>query len=214
VLACVRDNSGSEQFDELSVQLSLPNVEVTGELVGSLEGGCLEPLLRDQANGPELVGQVMSWTVSDGSLSWDVEVVVEGEQVPSLVGQRVSLDYIYEPGGFGPTHRELSLVSRMSPSHGVWIAEGGDLDELKGLPFQLDRGGSVCAANGSCGDYERYDITATDPLTMASLLVPHGQSTRFGPWLVKHGGYAEATGPGQCLDWFVADVHVAILGLM
>lgn len=50
---------------------------------------------------------------------------------------------------------------------------------------------------------------------MQLLTVAHGQTAMFGPWVVVHGGYKEQTSANSaCADWFVADVHVAILGLM
>ena len=198
-----------------SASLSLPNGVVIGELTGVVEGGCLEPLLRLQANGPELSAQAKTWTISGGGRAWDVEVVVEGQQIPSLVGQKVSLSYDYQFGGFGPTRRELSVATLMSLSHGVWIAEGGDLPELGKLPLLLSQGNIACSASEQCGGYARYDINATDPLSMKTVPISHGQTGRFGPWVIVHGGYEEQTSAAtSCLDWFVADVHVAILGLM
>lgn len=196
--------------------MSAPNAQITSEISGALQGGCLESLLEPLANGPELSFQAMSWIVADGVRKWDVEAVVEGNKIPSLgSGQKVSLSYVYEFGGFGPTRRELSLVTQMSPSHGVWTAEGGDLPELGNLPLSLRRGKSVCTTSEQCGSYDRYDIRATDPISMKMLSVSHGQTATFGPWAIVHGGYEQQTSPNSaCADWFVADVHVAILGSM
>jgi hypothetical protein len=45
--------------------------------------------------------------------------------------------------------------------------------------------------------------------------VAQGETGRLGPWVIVHGGYAEQTSATTaCADWSVADVHVAILGLM
>lgn len=212
VLGCVQQVG--KPFDPNFSGVYVPEGQVTFELAGALEGGCLEPLLALQANGAALSAQAMSWTISDGKQQWDVEAVVEGNKIPSLGGQRVSLRYAYKFGGFGPTNRELSVVSRMSPSHGVWVFEAGDLPELARMPLALSRGAATCSTNEECGKYERYDLAATDPLSMKTLDVAHGQTARFGPWVVVHGGYEEQTSAGGCPDWFVADVHVAILGLM
>ena len=199
----------------VAVKVSVPSAVVQSEIVGALEGGCLEQSLMLQKNGPELSGQVMSWTISDGSRLWDVEVVVEGSKIPSLGGQKVSLNYFYQFGGFGPTRRELSVATLQSPSHGVWTAEGSDLPYLGKLPLVLSRGSATCTVNEQCGSYERYDLGAFDPLTMVTVSLVHSQTAAFGPWVLVHGGYEEQTSMGSmCNDWFVADVHVAILGLM
>jgi hypothetical protein len=215
VLSCVQE-FGKPTDPLAPVTVSAPNAEITSEVSGALGGGCLEPLLKLQTNGPALSAQAMSWIVADGVRKWDVEVVVEGSKIPSLGGgQKVSLSYLYQFGGFGPTRRELSVVTQMSPSHGVWTAEGGDLPQLGNMPLPLARGKSLCTTSEQCGSYERYDIRATDPLSMKMLTVSHGQTAVFGPWVIVHGGYEEQTSENSaCADWFVADVHVAILGLM
>jgi hypothetical protein len=215
VLSCVQEfGKPTDAFADVTV--SAPNAEITSEVSGLLVGGCLEPLLKLQPNGRELSAQAMSWIVADGVRKWGVEAVVEGSRLPSLGnGQKVSLSYLYEFGDFGPTRRELSLVTQMSPSHGIWTAEGGDLPELGNMPLSLTRGKSLCTTSEQCGSYERYDIRATDPLSMKMLTVAYGQTAMFGPWVVVHGGYEEQTSANSmCADWFVADVHVAILGLM
>jgi hypothetical protein len=214
VLGCVQE-FGKPTDPSDTVTVSAPNAEITSEVSTWLNGGCLEPLLRQQTNADALLAQSVSWIVADGTRKWGVEAVVEGSKIPSLgSGQKVSLTYVYEPGGFGPTRRELSLVTQMSASHGIWTAEGGDLLQLANMPLSLARGKSLCTTSEQCGSYERYDIRATDPLTMKMLTVPHGQTAMIGPWLIVHGGYEEQTSASSCPDWFVADVHVAILGLM
>lgn len=179
---------------------------------GVLKGGCLEQLLQNRTNGPELAAEATSFTVKNGSQVWIVEVVVEGHTLPDLIGEKVRINYDYKFGGFGPTFRVLALASLNSRSHGIWVAEGGDLPELASLPLMLTRGGLVCSTAEQCGSYARYDIVATDPLTMTGTNVPHAQSAAFGPWNVIHAGYEEQTQAGMCPDWFVADAQVAILG--
>jgi hypothetical protein len=197
------------------MMVSVPNGQISGETVGLLDGGCLEPLLAEQKNGPALSAQTMSFTVTDGNQEWVVEVVVEGNQLPSLGGQKVSLTYFHEPGEFGPTRRELSMVTLTSPSHGIWTSEGADLTELGNPPLHLSRSKAVCSTSEECGSYERYDIDAAEPLTMRTVNVPHGQSGSLGPWVIVHGGYAQQTSENSpCSDWYVADVRVGILGLM
>jgi len=78
----------------------------------------------------------------------------------------------------------------------------------------LSQGQVACSATEQCGSYARYDIAAADPLSMKLVTVSHGQTSKFGPWVVVHGGYEAQTSTGMCPDWFVADVHVAIFGLM
>jgi hypothetical protein len=157
----------------------------------------------------------MSWTIGDGMNQWDVEVVVEGQRIPSLGGQQVRLAYDYQFGGFAPTTRLLSVQTLMSPSHGVWAYEGGDVPNSGSLPLLLTRGNVACTAIEQCGSYARYGLSATDPMAMGSVNVPHGQTKQMGPWVIVHGGYEEETSSTmQCADWFVADLHVAILGLM
>jgi len=215
VLSCVQEvGKPMEQTDGWS--LSVPAGTVVDEVLGAIQGGCLERQLQLQTNGAALSGQARSWTLSDGKRVYDVEVVVEGQQIPSLRGEKVSLDYVYKFGGFGPTYRELHLASLTSSSHGVWTAEGGDLNQLGKLPLILQRGPAVCSASETCGSYERYDITASDPGAMNVIItVPHGQSATLGPWVVTHGGYEEQTSTrSMCADWFVADVRLAILGRM
>jgi hypothetical protein len=212
VLGCVQE-VGKPQDPNLA-SVFVADGQVTLEVPGALEGGCLEALLGLRANGPSLAAQAISWTITSGNRSWDVEAVVEGNKVPSFGGQRVTLSYTFEFGGFGPSRRQVSVVSTMSPSHGVWIEEGGDLPQLGELPLELSRGASACSTTEQCGSYQRYEIAATDPLSMKTFAVAHGQTARFGPWVVVHGGYEEQTTAGTCPDWFVADVHVAILGLM
>jgi hypothetical protein len=194
------------------------SLSATGTVVvakrGVPAGGCLEPLLQNRTNGPELAAQATSFTVRNGTQAWVVETVVEGHMLPDLIGEKVKVRYDYKFGGFGPTLRVLALASLNSRSHGIWVAEGGDLPELGGLPLILTRGGPVCSSAEPCGSYQRYDIVATDPLTMTGTNVPHAQSAAFGPWNVIHAGYAEQTMAGMCPDWFVADVKVAIFGWM
>jgi hypothetical protein len=213
MLSCVRE-LGTVMDPSVPVNVSVPNAEISSEVVGALEGGCLEPLLRLQTNGPALSGQAMSWTISDGKRLWDVEAVVENNKIPSLQGQKVSLSYLYQFGGFGPSRRELSVVSQMSASHGVWIAEGGDVPQLGKLPLLLSRGSVNCSASEQCGTYERYSLVAFDPLSMITASLGHGQTGSFAQWVIVHGGFEEQTSAGMCPDWFVADVHVAIFGLM
>lgn len=214
VLSCVQEY-GKPSDPVAALTVSAPDAVITSEVSGSLGGGCLEPLLKLQPNGPALSAQAVSWIVADGVQKWDVEAVVEGSKIPSLGGgQKVSLSYAYQFGGFGPTRRELSLVTKMSPSHGVWTAEGGDLP-VGNMPLSLARGKSLCTTSEQCGSYDRYDIRATEPLSMKMLTVSHGQTATLGPWVIVHGGYEEQTSTNSmCADWFVADVRVAILGLM
>jgi hypothetical protein len=215
VLSCAQEfGNPTDPFTPVTV--SAPNAEITSEVSGVATDGCLAPLLKPLPNGSQLSAQARSWIVADGVRKWDVEVVVEGGKLPSLGGgQKVSLSYVYQAGGFGPTHRELSLVTQTSPSHGIWTAEGADLPQLGNLPLSLARGKSLCATDEPCGSYERYDIRATDPLSMQTLTVPHGQTATIGPWVIVHAGYAEQTSAtATCADWFVANVQVAIFGLM
>jgi hypothetical protein len=218
ILACAHDLGTPiplfPPFDTVTM-VSVPNGQVSSETVGALEDGCLAPLLLGWPNKLALLAQATSWTVTEGDRVFVVEVVVEGNQMPSLDGQKVSLTYFHEPGEFSPTRRELSMVTLTSPTHGVWMAEGGDLPELGNLPLQLSRSKTVCSRSAECGSYERYDIDAFEPLTTSTVSVQHGQTSKLGPWDIVHGGYAEQTSDGgSCLDWFVADVHVAILGSM
>jgi hypothetical protein len=195
--------------------VSVPLGVVSVEEPRARAGGCLEPLLNLQANGALLSAQALSWTVTAGNRSWDVEALADGNPLPSLLGQKVSVSYSYGFGGFGPTRRQLSVVTEMSPSHGVWIAEGGDLPQLGKLPLLLWQGQVVCMATEQCGSYNRYDIGATDPLSMKMVQVSYGQTGRLGAWVIVHGGYEEQTSASSaCADWFVADAGVAILGSM
>ena len=82
------------------------------------------------------------------------------------------------------------------------------------LPLLLSRGSASCSASEQCGSYERYSLVAVDPLSMTTLSLGHGQVGTFAQWEVVHGGYEAQTSTGMCPDWFVADVHVAIFGLM
>jgi hypothetical protein len=215
VLSCVQEfGQPTDQLEAVTV--SAPNAVITSEVLGTLGGGCLEPLLNLQTDGLELSARAMSWIVADGMRKWDVEAVVEGSELPRLGSeQKVSLSYVYQFGGFGPTRRELSLVTLASASHGIWTAEGGDLSQLGKTPLSLARGEAECATSEQCGSYERYAILATDPLSKKMLTVAHGQTATVGPWVIVHGGYEEQTSTtSTCSDWFVADVHVAILGRM
>ena len=213
VLGCAQE-LGVAVDPNAAASVSVPDGSVTEQETHAHAGGCLEPLIKLQANGPALSAQAVSWSITFGNRSWDVEAVAEGSRFPSLLGERVSVSYSYEFGGFGPTRRELSVVTKLSPSRGVWIAEGGDLGQLGKLPLLLSQGQIACSATEQCGSYNRYDIAATDPLSMKTIAVPHGQTSSFGEWVIVHGGYAEQTSAGtSCADWFVADVHVAILGL-
>lgn len=205
---------GTAAQPEIPVNFTVPQCVVSTELSGVLEGGCLEPLIRNRGNGPELAAQAVAFTVTDGDRYWNAEVVVEGNNIPSLLGQKVRLDYRFEPGGFGPDVRHLALVSYGSRSHGVWIAEGGDIPDLGALPLQLISASVVCSSTEQCGSYERYDLAATDPVTMAGIRVPYAQAAQLGPWVIAHGGYEEQTSAGTCPDWFVAHAQVGILGLM
>lgn len=218
ILACAHDLGTPiplfPPFDTVTM-VSVPNGQISSETVGAREDGCLKPLLLGSPNKPALLAQAMSWTVTEGDRVFLVEVVVEGNQMPSLDGQEVSLTYLHEPEDFSPTRMELSLVTLTSPTHGVWTSEGGDLPELGNLPLQLSRSKTVCATSEECGSYERYDIDAVEPLTTSTVSVPHGQTSKLGPWAIVHGGYAEQTSnSGACADGYVADVRVAILGSM
>lgn len=218
ILACAHDLATPippfPPFDTVT-RVSVPNGQVSSERVGALQDGCLAPLLLGWPNKVALLAQATSWTVTEGDRVFVVEVVVEGNQLPSLDGQEVSLTFFHEPGEFSPTRRELSMVTLTNPAHGIWMGEGGDLSEIGNLPLQLSRSKTVCSTSEECGSYERYDIDAVEPLTTSTVSVPHGQTSKLGPWDIVHGGYAEQTSDGgSCLDWFVADVHVAILGSM
>jgi len=214
VLGCAQE-LGIEVDPSAPAPVAVPLADVSAEEPRARPGGCLEPLLDLQTAGPALFAQAVSWTVTTGDRSWDVEAVVEGNKLPSLLGQKVSVSYAYEFGGFGPSHRQLSVVTKLSPSYGIWIAEGGDLPELGELPLLLSQGDAVCSTAGQCGSYSRYGIGATDPLSMRLVTVAHGQTGRLGPWVIVHGGFEEQTSTSSpCSDWFVADVHLAILGLM
>ena len=196
--------------------VSLPTAIITEEVAGALKGGCLERELQSLGNnGPSLAAQAVSWKVSSGNALYDVEALVEGQKLPSLLNEKVSLEYIYKFGGFSPSYRELHLASLASTSHGVWTAEGADLSQLGQLPLLLERGMVACAASEPCGSYERYGLTAMDRATMKLVNVGHGETSTLGPWVVVHGGYAEQTSAGtMCADWFVADIRLAILGRM
>lgn len=197
-----------------SAQVNVPSGVVVSEVNGS-QGGCLEPLLKGQPNWPELLAQVMSFTVNGGNNDfWNVEVIVGGSRLPSLLGQKVRLTYEYKFGGFGPTFRQLSLVSLQSPSLGVWTAEGGALPELNNLPLLRTQGAVDCSANEPCGSYDRFSIVVTDPLTMGSVDVPYAQTRRLGPWEIVHAGYERQSSPSMCPDWFVAHALVGVVGLM
>jgi hypothetical protein len=213
VLGCAQVG-GTTADPNGSTTLSVPSGVVVGEGHGVLPGGCLERQLQARSNGPELAAQARNITVRNGNELWTVEVVVEAHMIPSLLGEKVSLSYLYKFGGFGPSLSQLSLVSLGSRSHGVWVAQGGELSELNNLPLLLTRGGVACSTTEQCGSYQYYDIVATDPLTMTGTNVPHGQSSAFGPWNIIHAGYAEQTSPSGCPDWFVANAEVAIFGLM
>lgn len=218
ILACAHDLATPippfPPFDTVT-RVSVPNGQISSERVGALEDGCLAPLLLGWPNKLALLAQATSWTVTEGDRVFVVEVVVEGNQLPSLDGQEVSLTFFHEPGEFSPTRRELSMVTLTNPAHGIWTAEGGELSELGNLPLQLSRSKTVCSTSEECGSYERYDIDAVEPLTTSTVSVPHSQSASLGPWAIVHGGYAEQTSDdGPCADWYMADVSVAILGSM
>jgi hypothetical protein len=214
LLACVREH-GAPVAPEADMSLAVPMAQVTGESFGALEGGCLDPLLEYETNRAALSAQATSWTVTDGGRAWDVEFVVEGNEVPNLMGQSVSLSYSYQYGEFSPTLRHLSMTTLSSPSHGLWIAEAGDLPDFGELPLLLSRGPVACSSCDDCGGYEGYEISASDPLSMETVHLEHARSGVLGPYIIVHGGYRQQTSTtSPCSDWFVADVHVAILGRM
>jgi hypothetical protein len=217
VLSCAQElGVAADPYD--TVNLLVPSAAVTNESQGASANGCLKALVEDsvadEQQGDELLSEATSLELSDGDRVWVVEVVVEGYELPSLVGQQVSLSYAFEDGEFSPTQRQLSLVSEQSASLGVWTAEGGDLPELGNVPLVLARGPAACLACDECGSYEAYGIDIVDPLSRTRVGVPHGQAEAYGPWVVVHGGLAQQTSSGGCADWYVAHAQVAILGRM
>jgi len=213
VLACVREVGQAFDLEE-QIALSVPEAQVVEERIGVMKGSCLEPFLRRSQNGLSVAERAKTFRVAAGDRSWDVEIAVEGGDIPSLQGQTVSLSYSYEPEDFSPTLLHLSLVTLSSRSRGIWVAQGGELADLEDLPLQLSRGGVACSGSDDCLRYEGYDIGAAEAPSGPTLNVPYGHAATLGPWVVVHGGYSEQTSVvAACADDFVADVHVAILGL-
>jgi hypothetical protein len=175
---------------------------------GALKGGCMESTLALEGAAPELAAQTKSLLVRDVGQLWDVEYLIPGVNLPDLSGSNVDVSYHYQFGGFGPTQRRLSVVSDRGAS--IHQADGGDLGDLVGLPVMLTQGAAICSSIAMCGDWQRYDMNAS--VGDFSTVVTHGGTARVGEFLVVHGGYAEQTSPNSsCPDYFVADVHVAVV---
>jgi len=213
VVACVRETG--QVFDlEEQIKLSVPEAQVVEERIGVMKGSCLEPFLRRARTALAVADRAKTFRIAAGDRSWDVEIAVEGSDIPSLEGQTVSLSYSYHPEDFSPTLMHLGLATLSNPARGVWVAQGGELVELQDLPLQLSRGGVACSGSDDCLRYDGYEIHVMQAPGEPTLNVPYGQAATLGPWIVVHGGYLEQTSVIEaCADAFVADVNVAIFGL-
>ena len=95
-----------------------------------------------------------------------------------------------------------------SPS-GQGVASGGSVSDLGNVPLTFRQGAAICAQHDTCGDWNRYDLEVLDNGGWTRL--PHGATLTLGGYRVIHGGVAEQVSAAGCPDWYVADVHVAVI---
>lgn len=129
------------------------------------------------------------------------------EHLAIEVGDEVSVEVAYTPGGFGPdlgrvVVRDAAGIERMV------FSVAGEVGDLR-VPTELEaeRGTVVCEEHHTCGDWSAYALKLTSGGDTVE--VPYGGTANIGAWRVYHGGLELEAAPntGTCPDYYVA--HVA-----
>jgi hypothetical protein len=205
--SCVQPVGGWRDGSAIDVKRS---VEFGGTIIsvakGPVANGCFTSPSVDASS--EIVALIVRASADGGTADWNVEYQVPSNGVNWTVGENIQVAYARSGGGWVPV--VTSLILNFGQAVDVYIGSGGKVSDLGTVPFTFRQGASVCVQHHMCGDWADYDLEFKD--TSGWIRVPYGATTTLGTYRIIHGGLAEQlTASSTCADWYVADVHVAVM---
>lgn len=182
---------------------------VTASGVGDTPDHCFDNAGRTSSG--ELDRSAAWWfrEADDEGVSWTFGVWLPDDQDVPAVGDPIHASFFYQAGGFGPTRAHLAIANDHDALR-EWLGVAADLPELP-VPTGLHvaRGDVVARHTSSCGDWASYAMEVGTYHSGDTL--DYGERLDVAGLEFRHGGYDQATRQGQCPDWFVANVALAIL---
>jgi hypothetical protein len=203
---CVQPVGGWQDGASITGQRSVQlGGTISAVAKGPVTGGCFQSA-GDATS--EIVALTVQASTDAGATDWNVEYQVPANPVVWTVGEHIDVAYTRRGGGWSPEISSLTL--NFGQAVDVYVGSGGVVTDLGDVPLTFRPGAAICLQHDTCGDWSGYDLEVKD--TSGWTRVPYGTTTSIGGYRIVHGGVSEQlSSTTTCMDWYIADVQVAVL---